>query len=371
MTNKRHHALSKNCFESILDAAGEPIFVKNSDLEFVLANKAYCELVNLPREKIIGNELSIVLPTHETQKLNEIDELVLEYGMAFSTEWIINLDGQESRTFFVKKTRYTDDAGIHFVVAVLHEITEQKQNEKIITEKNLELLNMNIAKDKFFGIIAHDLRGPFNGFLGLTEYMNESLNTLSFDELHNIVHSLKNSAVSVFNLLENLLAWANFQNRLTIFNPVLIDLCAQTKIDVDILLDVANKKWIEISIQIPSDIQIVFDVNMYRSIIHNIVTNAIKFTNKRGSVIISAKIEKSFAHITIKDTGVGMSAKVIENIFVVDKDTRRIGTDGEASFGLGLVLCNEFIHNYGGKLWIESEEGIGSEFHFILPLFVK
>ena len=226
-----------------------------------------------------------------------------------------------------------------------------------------------MKKTSFFSIIAHDLRGPFNGFLGLTEVIVENLQEMKLSEIQEIMISVRNSARNLFGLLENLLKWSLVQRGFISFSPELILLCDKTEESIQSILQSAEKKEIKIQYDIPLDIAIFADMNMFKSIISNLVFNAIKFTDIGGTIFLSAKKtdKNNFIQISVKDTGIGMSPSIVPDLFKINAQTNRKGTEGEPSSGLGLVLCKDFVEKHGGKIWVESEEGKGSIFHFTLP----
>jgi signal transduction histidine kinase len=257
------------------------------------------------------------------------------------------------------------------------DITERVRTEAEIKLKNEELSSLNAEKDKFFSIIAHDLKGPFNGFLGLTQIMAEELPNLTADEIRKIAESMRNSANNLYHLLENLLEWSQIQQGAIPFNPEVIQLGLVASNSIDIIYESAERKDIEISNQIADGLFAFADRNMIQTIIRNIVFNAIKFTHKGGKVILSARATTgNYIEIAIQDTGTGMSRYMVENLFRIDVKTSRKGTDGELSTGLGLLLCKEFVEKHGGKIWVESEEANllagksgGSTFYFTVPIY--
>jgi len=248
---------------------------------------------------------------------------------------------------------------------------EQKQEiqEKntAIERKNEELLKTNAEKDKFFSIIAHDLRSPFNGFLGLTQIMTEELSTLTMDEIQEIAERLNSSATNLFKLLENLLEWARIQQGLIPFKPALTHLKPIVNECVEMIQESAKIKDIEIDYYIPVDLEVFADRKMIQTVIRNLVSNAVKFTPKGGkiNILTNTKSEKS-VEISITDTGIGMSPKIVDNLFKPDVQTSRLGTEGESSTGLGLLLCKEFVAKHGGEIRVESEQGKGSTFYFTI-----
>jgi signal transduction histidine kinase len=248
------------------------------------------------------------------------------------------------------------------------DIIERKQTEEEIKLKNEQLLRINAEKDKFFSIIAHDLRSPFNGFLGLTQIMTDELPDLTMDEIQSIALSMKNSATNLFSLLENLLHWARIQQGLIPFTPEVVELLSVVNESLAIVMESAKSKGIVIACNVPGDIEVFADINALQVVIRNLVSNAVKFTHKDGKISVLAKtIGDKSVEISVQDTGIGMSRAMVDNLFRFDVQTGRKGIEGEPSTGLGLLLCKEFVEKHGGKLWAESEEVKGSVFHFTIP----
>jgi len=248
------------------------------------------------------------------------------------------------------------------------DITEWKKAEAEIKRMNEELLISNAEKDKLFSIIAHDLRSPFNSFLGLTQIMAENLQDLTMEEIRKFTLTMRDSVSHLYRLLENLLQWARMQQGMILFNPEVIPLCSIIIDSLDIVAEPAQLKEIEITCTIPENLEVLADVNVVQTIIRNLASNAVKFTPRGGKVDISARmLPDRFIEISVADTGIGMNQEILDKLFRLDGKVNREGTEGEASTGLGLILCKEFIEKQGGKLWVESEEGKGSVFYFTLP----
>ncbi|MFZ4414010.1 MAG: CHASE domain-containing sensor histidine kinase [Bacteroidales bacterium] len=241
-----------------------------------------------------------------------------------------------------------------------------------LKENEVKLLRINVTKNKFFSIIAHDLRSPFNSFLGLTQIMAEELPSLSMEEVQKFADSMRKSAANLYRLLENLLEWSQLQQSLIPHNPEFVCLLPLVNESVEMILESAKNKQIEIIIEISLDIEVYAENNSLQTIIRNLVSNAVKYTPKGGNIQIFAKSNSdSSVEISIKDTGIGMKPSMIDNLFKLDVSTSRKGTEGELSTGLGLLLCKEFVEKHGGKLWVESEEGKGSTFRFTLPTIIR
>jgi len=245
--------------------------------------------------------------------------------------------------------------------------SKRKANRQL-EEKNKIISEINNQKDKFFSIIAHDLRSPFNSFLGLTQIIAERLPALTMDEIQMYAVRMRNSANNLFRLLENLLQWARIQQGLIPYNPKVVKLLPVVNDSISIMLESANDKGIELTIDIPEDLCVFADNNIIQTVIRNLVSNAVKFTPKGGNIRLSTKVsEDKSIEIAVIDSGIGMSNEMIEQLFRLDIQTNRKGTAGEPSSGLGLYLCKDLVEKHGGKIWVESKEGIGSIFYFSIP----
>lgn len=286
-----------------------------------------------------------------------------EYRVKFSDGTIRSLYGKAL-------PQREDDGSVlwYGFITDITDINSRKQAEAEIKRKNEELVLLNAEKDKFFSIISHDLRSPFNAFLGLTHMMVEDLPSMQLEEIQKIALTLRNTATSLFRFLENLLDWSRAEQGLIPFNPETERLLPIVNESLKMSLEPAKIKGIEISLEIPEDLEVFADFNMLQTVIRNLVSNAVKFTHKGGRVSVLAKASvNNSVELSVRDTGIGMSPEMLNDLFRLDVQTSRRGTDGEPSTGLGLILCKDFIEKHGGKIVAESEEGKGSTFHFSLP----
>ena len=242
-----------------------------------------------------------------------------------------------------------------------------------IHSQSKELIELNATKDKFFSIIAHDLRGPLGNFMVLTEMMADEPQNLTTDETKGFMLDLKHTSRNIYNLLENLLEWSRMQRGQTAFKPQTIALTEVVADCVKLVAESARKKTIGIAISIPFGTEVFADNNMLQCIIRNLVSNAIKFTRHGGSITLSAKpTTNGLIEIAVKDTGIGIKPEMVDNLFRYDVNTNRNGTDDEPSTGLGLLLCKEFVEKHGGKIRVESGTDAksgetGSTFFFTIP----
>lgn len=219
-----------------------------------------------------------------------------------------------------------DSAGNpNLLLGTFSDITERKLREEALSQALAE-------REKFFSIIAHDLRSPFNGLLGLTQVLAEELPTMRLDQIMNIVSMLRNSAKNVYSLVENLLEWSCMRRGITIFSPQEFFLSPNMKGFLHPVIEQANKKGIKITCNISENLLVFGDMNMVSSTIRNLATNAVKFTHKGGIVVISARTTIwNTVEICVKDNGIGMSDVMIDKIFYLHENTHRKGTNDEPS----------------------------------------
>lgn len=258
------------------------------------------------------------------------------------------------------------------VFGISQDITEQKKSEKTLIESETLLRELNATKDKFFSIIAHDLRNPFSLLLGLSEIMVDNSFDLSIDEYRQNSIILYKTVSSTYSLLENLLEWSKLQRGITTIKKETILLRNFIDNLTETIKDMAIKKSIKLSVKIPPGFKLEADPNMLHSIFRNLITNAVKFTKEGGTVTITAKDhENGMILFSVKDNGIGMSSEIVNNLFRIDTNVSRPGTQNEPSSGLGLILCKEFIEKHEGKIWVESKIEKGSTFYFTIPTNLK
>jgi PAS domain S-box-containing protein len=243
---------------------------------------------------------------------------------------------------------------------------ERKKAEEEINLKNEQLQVINAEKDKFFSIIAHDLRGPLSSFVEATQILTDEAQTMGIEEIKDIAASMKMSASNIYSLLENLLEWSRLKRGGIDFLPEKLNLKKKIVECVNVLLESARKKGISVEVNISDEIDVFADSHMFEAVIRNLVSNAIKFTTSGGLVNVSASYDDHTVVIKIKDSGIGMPPELKNRLFQINEKTSRPGTDGELSTGLGLLLCKEFVEKHNGKIWVESEVGKGSTFSFII-----
>ena len=235
---------------------------------------------------------------------------------------------------------------------------ELKADHAELKEMYEQQAALNFSKTKFFQIIAHDLRAPFHGLLGFSEVLAQERETLDESSIQNIAEYLYDTAQSTYNLLESLLNWAMAEGGRFIYHPINFELKQSSKIVCDVLHSLAVKKNIQLIDQIEEGIKVYADINMITSVIQNLVSNALKFTptDGTGRVIIHANESEAGVHISVRDTGLGMSRAQMDQLFQQSVTVSIKGTAGEKGTGLGLVLCKRFIDLNHGQIFVDSTE---------------
>lgn len=261
-----------------------------------------------------------------------------------------------------------------FFLSHIKDITLQVEADRALKEINSklsdtvdELKQANAVKDKFSRIIAHDLKNHFNTILGFSEILAESVYTDSLDELHSHASIIWQSSLETYKLLENLLEWSMSQSGKILFNPQNIDIEKILQEVLDLNTAQATSKEIKISYNIQGNAVVYADENMLRTILRNLIGNALKFTGQKGEILITSKTNQQETLMTVSDTGIGIMPEVIDRLFLMENVVKLPGDKMQKGTGLGLLLCKEFVEKHNGKIWVESVLKKGSDFNFTLP----
>jgi len=362
-SEERFHSLFDNMGEGV--ALHDLVFEEGKPVNYriIEVNNAFLKIIGISRENVVGKLCTEVYNTINPPFFEEYTDVVRsKKSICFDTYF-----AQMEKHFGISVAPWSENG----FATIFSDISKRIKAEEEINLKNDELKKINAEKNKFFSIIAHDLRGPFGTFIGFTEMMVSDLNEMEPSQILELAEMMQKSASNLYILLNNLLEWSQIQQGLIPFNPTVIQLRSLADESAAMVLDAAKNKGIELASDIQENIEAFTDSHILQTIMRNLVSNAIKFTPEGGKVSLSAKVDNDLnIQISIHDTGIGMSKAMVDNLFRVDVKTNRLGTNNEPSSGLGLLLCREFIEKYGGKLWVESEEGKGSTFYFTIPKHV-
>lgn len=244
---------------------------------------------------------------------------------------------------------------------------------QLIKEKNtLELTlkqfkELNATKDKFFSIIAHDLKNPFAAIIGFADLLKDNVQKYDSIKLEAILTHIYTSSSMAHELLENLLVWAQSQKGTIEFHPENFDFKALIIGNINFVIKQAFKKQVLIETTIRETIPVFADKNMLNTVVRNLLTNAVKFTHPQGKVTIGASVYPAYIEVSVADTGLGIRDEIKTKLFRIDEHITSKGTDNEKGTGLGLILCKEFVEKHGGRIWVESKLNAGSVFYFTIP----
>ncbi len=250
------------------------------------------------------------------------------------------------------------------LVILAREITDRKESEEKLAKQKQELDELNKTKDKFFSILAHDLKNPFTNLYSLGELLIKNYDLLDEEDKVEGLKKMHKSSVFIYELLENLLTWSRTQRGMIDYSPASFELSKLAEVNINLHTAQAEAKGISILNELEDNIQAFGDREMINTVIRNLLNNAIKFSNKGGQVILSAEKHPKHITVSIMDNGVGISPEDQQKLFKLEDKYKSKGTAGESGTGLGLVLCKEFIEKNKGKIWCESIPNEGTVFYF-------
>jgi PAS domain S-box-containing protein len=252
---------------------------------------------------------------------------------------------------------------------VIIDIADRKHTELVLKENETKLRQLNADKDRFISILGHDLKNPFNIILGFSKLLTEDIRNLNTDEIEDIANNINKSARNSFNLIEDILMWAGAQQGKIPFKPLKLSFADICQYAVEALKQSADAKNITINYSKADHINVFADNDMLKTVLRNLVSNAIKFTNNGGTININAEENSGNVTISVSDNGIGIKPDDLKKLFNISEFITTTGTAEETGTGFGLLLCKEFVDKHQGKIWVESELGKGSDFKFTLPIF--
>ena len=241
------------------------------------------------------------------------------------------------------------------------------QLEQIANDRSKKLTEVIETNAKFLSIIAHDLRSPFSSIISVLELLKDSYYDHNLEDVKKYIRMATNSANGTLSLLENLLAWTLAENKMTSFNPVKLNVKNLIDEEFENFISAATHKLISLNHSISENLHVSADIDMFKTVLRNLISNAIKYSFIGGEVTINATELKQFVEISVEDTGIGITQKDRKELFRRNEIHTTRGTNNESGTGLGLILCKEFVEKHGGTIRIESEPGKGSRILFTLP----
>ncbi|MDE5416484.1 membrane-associated sensor domain-containing protein [Labilibaculum sp. DW002] len=346
-----------------------PSFIEDLNGNILEMNDEAVNVYGFSRTELVDKSIKLLVPDGLHKKMDELIELCLEGKLVRDVECLRkNKDGKEIPVL-ITLSLLTDEENNPFGIASIDSnLSEQKNIEKELTKSKAAAESANATKDKFLKIISHDLRTPFNSIIGFSELLNTDYDLFEDLERKNCIQEINTSSHFAYRLLDNLLTWARTQTDEIRINKENLNLKELVETSISTYLLNADSKNISVLNKVQADLIISIDENTALTFIRNIVNNAIKFTHKGGSITIDSQLTENSIRLIITDTGVGMTAEVIDNLFKIDKGISTEGTNNEIGTGLGLILCKEFIERNGGSILVKSEVNKGSEFIVSIPL---
>ncbi len=375
---ERHHTMEhlleqQRIVSSIANAARDAIVMMTPDGRVIFWNEAASRMFGYTREEISDKDLHRTLVPDRFHEDHDrgMKEFVLTGSGPIVDQTIGHVarhrDGHEFPVE-ISVTAVMLEGAWH-AVGIIRDVTERTRAEEALLASEAMLREVNAEKDRFFSIIAHDLRSPLGTLQALTEVLMDSHAGMTQMELSDVLRSMHRSAGNVNQLLENLLEWARMQKDRSQFEPAAVPVSVLIHESIALLQDTTASKGISVRLDIPEELVVKADRRMLDGVVRNLFSNAVKFTRAGGRIQVSARRRDGMAEITVRDSGIGMPSELLANLFRIDRNTGRLGTNNEPTSGLGLVLVREFVEKNGGRIRADSAEGQGSTFTFTVPLF--
>jgi PAS domain S-box-containing protein len=408
----------RNQLKTLINNIPDQVFIKDKKCRFIVVNNKTIEQLGKKHEKEILNKTDLdFFPKEEASVFMQQETEIIKTGIPLMNVENTRLVNGKEEYFLQTKCPIINSKGETIgLLGIVRDITAQKkaeldlkrynvlleernkyigeqaeelksQTEDLIEanallvkkqeliqkqaselEQNNEQLSiLNATKDKFFSIIAHDLRNPFNTVIGFSEILLQSFRRFPEEKIEKFLSFIHTSSISGNDLLSNLLMWSRSQSGTISFKPENLELSVIILETINLLEATAHQKGITLHKNFQTNIFCWFDENMMKTVIRNLVSNAIKFTPQDGKISISIEKSEKLITVSVSDTGVGIPKENLHKLFHIDSNFSTKGTSNESGTGLGLILCREFVEKHSGKIWVESEEGKGSTFRFTLP----
>lgn len=346
------------------------VLVEGADRRVIKANQWFCSLFGIPSPDMmtgmncdVAAEAAAPLFANPEEFLETIQKRLKE-GEIVTNEELTLKDGRVFKRDYVP---VFDDGVFIGNMWLYRNITERKINEQKLKENAEQLRELNATKDKFFTIIAHDLRNPFTNILGFSELIQEQIQEGDYESLEEFGQIIYDAAYRGMNLLQNLLTWARSQTGRIKYNPHHLDLVALINRNVDLKKESLENKNISIQLNLPNELHLDADEDMLDTVFRNLISNAIKFSYEGGAITIKAEVQNNYVLITVADQGMGMSEQHRQKLFKLEENVTTEGTQNERGTGLGLILCKEFIDYHQGTITVTSQRGQGTTFSIGLP----
>lgn len=368
---KNKYVPAAEFYSQVIDSLQDySIFTLDNEFKINSWSSGSTKILGYEQEEVIGMPFDIIF-TEEDKKAgvpqNEIDTALKE-GRATDNRWHIGKDGALFFAYGVVFPLIGSDGDMLGYVKILRDLTQRKKNEDAIQKYIKDLEELNTHKESVLSILSHDLRSPLATIIQLSSYLKDYYQTMKPEEVQEMLNILFKSATDELDMLDYLVEWARIKYASDAFSPTKIKLTEYINKVFETLNDSAAINTINLHQEIEADTSVFADDKMLISIIQNIVSNAIKHTGKGGTITVSAKTIDDKIIVQIKDSGVGMSKEIMDNLFHPQMKQLSEPRKNNKGAGIGLLLVKGFLEKNGGEIWVESVEGVGSSFYFTLPI---
>jgi PAS domain S-box-containing protein len=372
ITDRKETASLVRKLELAVKQSPVSITITDSDGHIEFVNQQFTKLSGYSQEEVLGQKPSFLKSGKtEPEVYRKMWETISSGNIWYGELLNKSKDGNFYWVSASISPILDENQIITHYLSVKEDITQRKAAEQQLIENQAKLHHANVTKDKFFSIIAHDLKNPFNALIGFSQLLLTEGNSLSEEEKKEFAGNIYTASYNTYRLLENLLEWAQTQTGSIPFQQEYFDISMAIGQVMEINAVNALKKRISLTSEVPFNTTVYADYQMIMGVLRNLIANSIKFTPSGGKVHIYHHADNKNITIAIKDSGIGIPEDQLDGLFRIDQQFRREGTEAEPGTGLGLVLCKEFVSKNGGKIWVESQTGIdnrGSVFYFSLPV---
>lgn len=364
--NQNSVADKDKLYKSLFELSPVGIILEDSEGNILNVNDAVSLSSGYSKREMIGMNVKKLAPEKHVNLVESNITKLLQGEVLFHEVENIRKDGSVNYMELREKKIILPD-GKTGILVFANDVTTRRLAEESVKKYMQELETANATKDKFFSIIAHDLKSPFNAILGFSKLLFDDFNDFTDEEKLTIIENIKLSSESTYKLLQNLLEWAKMQTNQLIIRNEDIDVCILINDTIDLLKSQAEQKNIKIFSSVRFDTLIYADENIIKTVLRNLISNAIKFSYPGNKVKIFSEETNGAIKISVQDFGIGLTEEEKENIFKFDSKYKKTGTQNERGTGIGLMLCKEFIEINSGSLVFESTTDYGSTFSIIVP----
>ncbi len=363
---------SKHRYEYLIKMSRDAIITLNGSFEIIIFNDGARKVFGYSEPEIIGRHVKYLLP--EENREENFNYMVSACDIPNSSTKLeppddifgLRKDGIQFHAEATITNIHFEDEVMYSII--LRDVSSRKLMEKQMVQYLSELEKINTEKEKYFSLLAHDLRSPFGNLLGFIDYMQDNLGELKKEELQEILKSCAASAKNIYHLLESLLDWTRLQMNRISFKPAKVNPLQYIEEAVALYKEAIENKGISVNILVDTDVEVLADVDMFATIVRNLLSNAIKFSYEQGDIDITGGKENDYFAINFNDYGIGMEEDTLSKLFRTDKDMHTEGTKGESGFGLGLLLVKDFVELNNGSIHVKSKYKAGTNITIKLPL---